>query len=106
MYRVWLEEILGVRTPDGNLVLHPNLPDDWEKCKIVYRHGYSSYEIEIESCPGTNRVVASLEIDGKLLKTGLIPLVDDGRHHLVRVTVKCAGGERLLPTGSEGASGE
>jgi len=107
MYRIWLEEIMGVRLVDGQLILRPNLPDGWRSCRIVYRHGYSSYEIQIDNCPGVDRVVASLEVNGDPMEAGPIPLIDDGRHHILRVRLRCRddSGEELLPTGSEDASG-
>ena len=74
MYRIWVEEILGIHIQRGSLRLQPALPEDWPGYSFTWRHGSATYEIEVVASAGAP-------------EPAVIPLVDDGQVHRLRVTV-------------------
>jgi cyclic beta-1,2-glucan synthetase len=57
--------------------------------QIDFRHHGARYEIVVENPHGVSRGVASVELDGRTLEDGaaVIPLVDDGATHAIRVVL-------------------
>jgi cellobiose phosphorylase len=49
MYRVWLEEILGVTLRGDRLTLKPRLPKEWGGFTLTLRFGQTEYRIEVEN---------------------------------------------------------
>ena len=88
MYRVALEFALGFRVQGSNLLLDPCIPRNWPGFEIVFRYRSARYEIEVENPQGVCRGVIALKLDDQTLpddKSLLIPLMDDGKTHRVRV---------------------
>jgi cyclic beta-1,2-glucan synthetase len=72
-------------------VLHiaPCIPPGWSGYRILYRHGETDYEINVENPHGVARGVASIELDGEHLafpEQG-IALHDDAQVHRVKVVL-------------------
>ncbi|HEX8463640.1 MAG TPA: glucoamylase family protein [Abditibacterium sp.] len=87
MYRVWVEEVVGFKKRGDKLLIDPAIPTNWPRFSLRYKHGKATYEIEVLNPTGVERGVASIEVDGKVIRTTEIPLVDDGAVHRVRVTM-------------------
>jgi cyclic beta-1,2-glucan synthetase len=90
MYRVALEGLLGFRMQGATLVLDPCIPRDWPGFEIVFRYRSARYEIVVKNPNSVCRGVVSIEFDDEVLSTTdkcLIPLVDDGVTHSVRVVL-------------------
>jgi cyclic beta-1,2-glucan synthetase len=89
MYRAGLEWILGFRVRAGTLQLTPNIPADWPRFEISFRHASARYRILVENPHRVSHGVARVELDGIRLATGEshIILVDDDRPHEIRVTL-------------------
>jgi cyclic beta-1,2-glucan synthetase len=89
MYRAGVEWILGFRVRAGKLLLSPNIPADWPRCEITFRHGSARYEILIDNPERVGHGVARIELDGARLAAGEVAIVlaDDDRTHTVRVTL-------------------
>ncbi|HJU64613.1 MAG TPA: hypothetical protein VJ596_03000, partial [Gemmatimonadaceae bacterium] len=85
MYRVGLESILGFRKIGQTLELHPSVPGDWREYTIVYRYGASVYTITVEDPQAWGPEGPQMTLDGKVLDMPQLPLVDDGREHMVVV---------------------
>ena len=84
MYRVWVEEILGLKVRGQTMRLDPVIPGWWDGFQMSYRHGEALYEIEIENPDHSERGVIWVEMDGKRVKDGLITLDRDlVKHHVV-----------------------
>ncbi len=94
MYRVGLEALLGFTKEGDTLRLRPCVPAGWSGFTISYQHGTSHYDIEVvtsatdaadaadgadDSAPGATT------LDGTAVADGVIPLVQDGLRHTVRV---------------------
>ncbi|MDT8365412.1 MAG: glucoamylase family protein [bacterium] len=77
MYRVWMEDILGLKVMGDRLVIDPSIPADWDRFTARYNRGTALYEIEVTNPGKVNRGVVSVEMDGKLLEDGVVPLAPD-----------------------------
>ncbi len=86
MYRAALESILGFQLRGDRLSLRPCLPAIWDGFEMTYRRGSTRYRILVEK--DGNAGPSSVELDGKVLETEEIALVDDGKEHQVRVRLR------------------
>ncbi len=83
MYRVWLEEVIGLRRRGKTLEIKPAIPANWNDFKITYRYENTEYRIAVRRAPQSPRV----ELDGTVLPNGVIPLAGGGTPHDVVVYV-------------------
>jgi cyclic beta-1,2-glucan synthetase len=83
MYRLITESLLGLRLEVDRLHFEPCLPSGWGSFKVHYRYRETVYHIEIVQGLGA----AAMTIDGEVRDGGPIPLVDDGREHMVAVSL-------------------
>jgi cyclic beta-1,2-glucan synthetase len=107
MYRIGLENILGVGLEAGDLVVSPCVPTSFARYEIDYRHGSSVYRVVVENPGRVSSGVASLEVDGKTVSLPSGPrirLVDDGRTHDVRVVLGSPSTSRTAGDGGGPAS--
>jgi cyclic beta-1,2-glucan synthetase len=74
MYRVWVEEVLGLQVRGDHLQLNPVIPAWWGGFHLRYRHGEAIYEIQVENPEGCEHGVAWVELDGQRLWNTVIPL--------------------------------
>jgi cyclic beta-1,2-glucan synthetase len=88
-YRVALERVLGLRKRGEHLLIDPCIPKHWPAFNIALRHRSSTYEIAVENPAGVSRGVGRIELDGAVFReeSGLLPLIDDGATHQVRVVL-------------------
>ena len=62
----------------------------WPRYEMTFRSRGAEYQIVVENPDGVNRGVRSVEIDGRGAADHLIPIIDDGGVHHVRVVLgKC-----------------
>ena len=85
MYRLGLESIVGLRRHGRCFRVSPCVPASWEKFRVRWKHGATTYDVAVENPERRNRGVALVELDGARVDTSSIPLVDDGAVHRVRV---------------------
>ena len=84
-HRVGLEEIVGFRKTADTLRVEPCVPDSWPELSVEYRFGAATYAIHVTR-PGALRARgARVTLDGLVLESGVIPLLDDGARHEVRI---------------------
>jgi len=90
-YRVAVRSLLGfhvVAGPDGpQLVVDPCIPKNWPGFSLTYRHNTTTFRINVENPRGVNRGVARVDVDGETIEGARVPVVDDGREHVVRVVL-------------------
>ena len=84
MYRVWTEELLGIKKRGDHLILDPVIPDWWDGFKVQLRHKEALYVIQIENPDHVQRGIKWLEVDGRLLEDPVIPLDPGPVKHIVR----------------------
>jgi cyclic beta-1,2-glucan synthetase len=80
-YRLIIESLLGVTRVGNQLHINPCVPEDWPSYTINYRFGDTVYRIVIRQQPGQQE----LTLDGVLLATDYVELVDDRQEHLVEL---------------------
>jgi cyclic beta-1,2-glucan synthetase len=86
-YRVALEGILGFEKRGERVRVDPCIPKAWPSFTIDYRHGTSSYAIDVQNPHGVSRGVSAVTVDGVDAPSGWIDLVDDGSRHSVAVVL-------------------
>ena len=87
MYRLGIEAILGITCVGKALNINPCIPGNWPGFKVDFRFGITHYKISVENPKGINRGIRQVLLDGNLLPGALIPLVEDGQPHEVRVVM-------------------
>ena len=85
MYRVWIEEVLGLKKRADQLIIDPVIPDWWDGFKIHLRHGEAIYVIEVQNPDHIQQGVAWLELDGQRLEERFIRLDPEPVKHTVLV---------------------
>ncbi len=87
LYRAGLEAMLGFRLQGAELLMDPCIPGHWPAFTIRYRHGKSSYVIEVRNPAGVQRGIHAAWLDGAALATSpcLVRMQDDGQEHLVSI---------------------
>ncbi len=91
MYRIWIEEVLGLQVRGDRLTVDPAIPAEWPGFEITYRHGMTMYEITVRRQAGSG----GIEVDGEPVTGGYISL--DGAAGTRRVTI-------LIPPANTGAA--
>ena len=86
-YRAALEGILGFTKRGERLSFNPCIPVGWRQFAIEYRHGATTYRIDVENPDGVSTQVRAVTLDGVAVIDGEIPLVDDGQSRSVVVTM-------------------
>jgi cyclic beta-1,2-glucan synthetase len=85
MYRVYLEDILGMKIRGDEMILDPVIPRAWPGFSLRYKRGQAVYEIAVENPQGVSRGVLRVELDGRPLKGNTVPLEKGFLKHRVRV---------------------
>ncbi|MES2459676.1 MAG: protein ndvB, partial [Armatimonadota bacterium] len=67
MYRIWIEEVLGLRVRGDGFTLDPCIPKDWDGFTLRYRRGNGLYEITVTNPEHVSRGVASVEQESERL---------------------------------------
>lgn len=86
-YRVALEGVLGFEKRGSRFRLDPCIPATWPGFALEYRHGASSYAVDVRNPDGVSRGVTTVMIDGAVSRDGWIPLSDDGARHVVEIVL-------------------
>jgi cellobiose phosphorylase len=83
MYRIWVEEVLGLQVRGDRLSVNPAIPDEWPGFEIVYRYRSTTYEITVRRMAGQ----PTIALDGALLIDSFVLLRDDGSTHQVTISI-------------------
>jgi cellobiose phosphorylase len=87
MYQAAIEGILGLRRSGATFALDPCIPAMWTTYSIEWKVGSTHYTITITNAEHQCRGVSAVEVDGVQVDPAAIPLLDDGQHHQVGVTL-------------------
>ena len=85
MYLLGIEAILGISREGNALKINPCIPKDWPGFNMDYRFGSTHFKISVNNPEGVNRGIQKIMLDGTPLAGNLVPLIDDGQSHKVRV---------------------
>ncbi|NTV62554.1 MAG: glycosyl transferase, partial [Oscillochloris sp.] len=83
LYRLGVEQILGLQRRGDMLTVAPCLPTEWPGYTATYHNGTSTYHITVERANGATRV----HLDGEELPAGQIPLSDDASTHQIHILI-------------------
>ena len=87
MYRLLIEDLLGVHLEGDHLRLAPRMPHAWTTFKVHYRYLNTVYHITLTRLAADSPGAGLLKIDGLELAGTVVPLRDDRQEHFVEVTV-------------------
>ena len=73
MYRVWIEEVLGIKKRGNRLYIDPVIPDWWDGFKIEYRYEGAIYAIEIQNPDHVQKGITRIDLDGRILEENIHP---------------------------------
>lgn len=79
--------ILGLRLSRGAWHFDPHIPATWPGFEVVLRDGSTVVHIHVENPRGVNRGVERVVLDGEPLDQPILPRLEDGLTHEVRVTM-------------------
>src|SRR3989338_4900839 len=85
LFRISTEWILGVRPEPSGLRIDPCIPSSWDAFRIVRQFRGTTFQITVENPRRVCQGVAAVWLDGKPLKEPLLPDLQDGQSHHVRV---------------------
>jgi cyclic beta-1,2-glucan synthetase len=81
IYRVAVEEILGLRFQGETVTVSPRIPKEWRGFTVRLQRPDGALIIEVENRPGNASLRApSVEIDGTPVADGRLPLNLRGEH--------------------------
>ncbi|NQT89663.1 MAG: hypothetical protein HQ558_00205 [Candidatus Omnitrophica bacterium] len=85
MFKVMTEEILGIKPTLDGLLISPCIPNRWRLFKVrrTFRNAY--YTIEVVNPRYVSTGVAEITVDGKKLKSNIVPAFSDDKRHHVKV---------------------
>ena len=83
MYRIWIEEVAGLQRRGNTLTMQPVIPADWPGPKTSTVLGEPASEISVVRTTDGPRV----EVDGRVVPEGIVPLLDDGATKHVTVFI-------------------
>ncbi|ABR49663.1 glycosyltransferase 36 [Alkaliphilus metalliredigens QYMF] len=85
MYKVGIEDILGLKKNGDRLFIDPCIPKDWKEYSMKYRYQDTDYHIVVKNPNGASSQVKELQMDGKRLQEAYISLINDKVAHRVEV---------------------
>jgi cellobiose phosphorylase len=65
----------------------PCIPKDWTKFEVTRRFRDSIYEIRVRNPHHVSKGIKDATVDGKKVKTSLIPSFTDGKRHTAQITM-------------------
>ena len=87
MYRLGMEAILGFKKIGDTLRIDPVIPPEWDGFEIRYEYGESVYLIQVRNPDHVSHNVILTTVDGVVLSSRAIPLVNDKKQHIVDVVM-------------------
>ena len=79
LYRLLVEDLLGIRIEVDTLSFAPLLPGDWTEFKVTYRYRNTFYHVQLKKTGPETWNTRRVFVDGAEQPDGKIHLVDDGR---------------------------
>ncbi len=90
MWRLGVEEILGLRRREGGLHVNPCVPPHWRGFEAWVRMGDENVHVVVDNSSGTGRGVVSMTLDGAVLEPPLVKLGPGSSKRELRVVLGVA----------------
>lgn len=87
MMKVATNWILGIRPQYHGLLVDPCIPTSWDNFMVTRHFRNAIYEIKVENPDHVSKGIKDVTVDGKKLKTSLLPSFADGKKHTVKITM-------------------
>jgi cyclic beta-1,2-glucan synthetase len=87
LYRTGVESMLGLRRRGATFGIDPCIPSSWPAYDITWKIGGTEYRIAVSNPGRQGTGVAIATLDGKPADAAAIPIVEDGRVHIVTVVL-------------------
>ena len=87
LYRIGLEDLLGLHRQGDALVFRPCVPTNWNAYSIHYRFGRAVYRIEYRNPKGLEKGDAVVILDGVACNNGMVMLIDTETTHGVTIRI-------------------
>jgi len=102
-----LESLLGFVRRGSVISMDPCIPSVWKAFSLTWRIDGTRYEIRVENPASCCRGVVEAWLDGRPVDPAAIPVVQDGRSHLVRAILgkKAPELQASAPISAQVASG-
>ncbi len=85
LYRVGLEDMLGLRRRGSRLTFRPCVPSAWSQWVVRYRYGRATYRIEFRNPGRLQTGNVAITADGKPIMGGELELSEQPAHHEIVV---------------------
>jgi len=87
MFKVMTESILGIKPTFDGLLISPCIPNRWRLFKLKRNFRNAHYTIEVTNPRYVSQGIAEVVVDGKKIKSNLIPDFKDEKRHHVKVVM-------------------
>ncbi|MBN2805628.1 MAG: glycosyl transferase [Prolixibacteraceae bacterium] len=77
--------ILGIQPDYDGLKINPCIPADWKAYEVTRKFRGTTFQIKVINPKGVNRGVAKVTLDGKDHPSNVLPVIGDGKTHVVVV---------------------
>lgn len=77
--------ILGVQPDYDGLKVDPCIPKAWDGFKMTRKFRGATYNIEVTNPDHISKGVKELIVNGKTLNNTIIPLLEEGKSHTVKI---------------------
>jgi cellobiose phosphorylase len=88
MFRIGIENILGLRRTAAGLKISPCIPKDWKSYRVRYRTEVGSFNIEVRNPHGKETGVGQIRVNGMLISGDVVPFPPAGDTSTVDVVVE------------------
>jgi cellobiose phosphorylase len=85
MYRVGIENILGIRRSNDKLLFEPCIPNNWKEYSVKYTFKNTIYNIVVKNQNEVSIGVKQVILDSNIIEGNSIYLDDDNKNHNVEV---------------------
>jgi len=87
MFKVATNWILGIKPQYHGLLVDPCIPASWTNFTVVRHFRNAVYEIQVENPHHVPNGLKGVTVDGKKLRSSLLPSFADGKKHTVKITM-------------------
>jgi len=79
--------ILGIRPDYNGLIIDPCIPNSWKGFNITRKFRGATYQISVVNPKNVSKGIQQILLDGQKLDGNTIPVMNDGKIHVVEVTM-------------------
>ncbi|MBA2407057.1 MAG: cyclic beta 1-2 glucan synthetase, partial [Chitinophagales bacterium] len=85
MYQLIIHFFIGLKKEADTLRFTPCIPEDWTDFEINYLFGNTDYHIQFSQSASEVERTMKISLDETIHENGIIPLINDGRVHEVKI---------------------